>query len=80
MSADDTPRVVTFVENDGRTPEEIFGHPAQYAYVGRTLVLNSGHATDAELRDLAGVWGSVERFNRCLTCEQWAPCDMRKTR
>lgn len=80
----DLPRVVTIprnARNDTRTAEALFGHPLQYAYVGRVLVVNSGDVSNEELRDIAGVdwYVPVERFSRCPTCEQWSPCDVRST-
>lgn len=79
----DRPRAVTFppnARNDRQTAEALFGHPLQYAYVGKVLVVHSGDASNDELRDAAGVdWEApIERFSRCPTCEQWSPCDVRK--
>jgi len=41
-------------------------HPLQYGFRGRALVLNPGDDRSV-----------VERNNRCPTCEQWSPCDVR---
>lgn len=41
-------------------------HPIQYGYRGNDIVLNPGNALDVH-----------ERYNRCPTCEQWSPCDVR---
>lgn len=64
--------------------EALFGHPLQYAYVGRTYVADSNGYTDDEVRQIAGHEGAiglpVERYNRCPTCEQWSPCKVRKGR
>lgn len=54
-------------------------HPLQYAFVGRSYVAGTENMSDEQVRDVAGgVHLPVERFNRCPTCEQWSPCDVRK--
>lgn len=66
------------------TGDADFGHPLQYAVTGHphsVTVVGTGNATDETLRNLAkaaGHTGAIERFNRCPTCEQWSPCDVRK--
>lgn len=61
--------------------ERLWGHPLQYAHVGRVMVNNSERMSDAEVRAAAGPAGAsglpIERTNRCPTCEQWSPCDAR---
>jgi hypothetical protein len=63
--------------------EQIHGHPLQYAFVGwgrGTYIPNTEHMTDNEVRRAVGVENEqpVERYNRCPTCEQWSPCDVRQ--
>lgn len=61
--------------------EELFGHPMQYAYIGGIYVGDTEDASDEDVRRVAGLPGSglhVERYNRCPTCEQWSPCDVRR--
>lgn len=59
--------------------EEVYGHPLQYAFVGYVYVGGTEDASDDDVRNVAGLPGiQVERFNRCPTCEQWSPCDVRK--
>lgn len=59
--------------------QESYGHPLQYAFVGRIYVYETGNLSDDQVRDLAGNgWLPVERFNRCPTCEEWSPCDFRE--
>lgn len=71
--------------------EAIYGHPLQYALVGfhcNIYVGDTEHMDDRAVRqaaatkwdvpDRAWEYGPIERFNRCPTCEQWSPCDVRK--
>ena len=63
--------------------EALYGHPLQYAMIGRTYVGYTEDRTDAQVLASAGmpdIGLPVERFNRCPTCEQWAPCDVVKGR
>lgn len=53
-------------------------HPIQYAFVGHIFITNTEGKNDDEVRREARVTGlPVERFQRCPTCEQWSPCDVR---
>lgn len=62
--------------------EAMFGHPLQYALVGPQAVYVGGTEgkTDAEVLAASSVPypATIERYNRCPTCEQWSPCDRRK--
>ncbi len=62
--------------------EARYGHPLQYALVGARAhyVGNTENMTDIAIMTAAGQLGAltVERYNRCPTCEQWSPCDVRK--
>lgn len=42
-------------------------HPMQYGFRGKEIVYDPGD--DPTITD---------RYNRCPTCEQWSPCDVRK--
>lgn len=58
-----------------------YGHPIQYALVGREYIGNTEYLDDDTIRGLADAFPAglpVERFNRCPTCEQWSPCDRRR--
>jgi hypothetical protein len=57
------------VDSQDLTAEELLAqHPLQYGYRhGWQLVFDPG--------DDPAV---VERYNRCPTCEQWSPCDVRR--
>ena len=61
--------------------EALYGHPLQYALVGGVYVGGTQDMDDAAVRAEAGPSGvaglTVERYNRCPTCEEWSPCDMR---
>jgi len=62
--------------------ERTYGHPLQYALVGALAVYvgTAGAMTDDEIRAAVpgiGASAKVERYNRCPTCEQWSPCDVR---
>lgn len=62
--------------------EALYGHPLQYAMVGGRgiYVGDTENTPDDEVRRTAeaDAWMSIERYNRCPTCEQWSPCDLRK--
>jgi hypothetical protein len=47
-------------------------HPLQYAIKGHPNTVTTMHTENDIRRDLG------ERFNRCPTCEQWSPCDVRR--
>lgn len=59
--------------------EAFYGHPLQYAHCTGALVLNTEQMPDEQVRQKVGGtrWDRVERWNRCPTCEQWSPCDVR---
>lgn len=59
--------------------EARYGHPLQYALLGWAYVGNTENLDDATVRALAEEpFHSIERYNRCPTCEQWSPCDVRR--
>lgn len=64
--------------------ERTWGHPLQYALVGRITIMNSDHMSDGDIRAAAGTAGTsglpIERYNRCPTCEEWSPCHARPNR
>lgn len=68
----DRPRVVTV------NGPLYFGHPVQYAAVDNVNVINTEHLTDDQVRHVAGVYEPVERFDRCPTCQESAPCAVRR--
>lgn len=63
--------------------EALYGHPLQYALVGSQSVYvgNTENMTRADVLTASGLpeGSTVGRYNRCPTCEQWSPCDRRKT-
>jgi hypothetical protein len=49
------------------TDDTLRDHPLQYGYRNGVLVFDPGDDPTV-----------IERYNRCPTCEQWSPCDVRK--
>jgi hypothetical protein len=67
--------------------EAKWGHPLQYAYIGTgphdPMVVGTEDQSDEQVRARVAAQGMgavVERYNRCPTCEQWSPCDVRAAR
>jgi hypothetical protein len=64
--------------------EARYGHPIQYALVGNTYIGDTEDVDDITVRQRAGFsttstgGPTIERYNRCPTCEQWSPCDRRR--
>jgi hypothetical protein len=59
------------------------GHPLQYAlccdvYVGHTENMSDTEVWREVARRGGPGGGYVSRFNRCPTCEQWSPCEVRR--
>jgi hypothetical protein len=54
------------------------GHPLQYAFCGNVYIGDTENLTDPEVRAKTRQQGAVDRYNRCPTCEQWSPCDVRR--
>lgn len=63
-------------ETGDMTDEQVFRTLAERGKdsAGRELTSQVQH----QLAHPAGYLLRTERFNRCPTCEQWSPCDVRK--